>query len=85
MRFQQGLTLVELMVTVAILVILGSIAAPSFSRLLADQRLSGAANALLADINFTRSEAIRRGVNVTACPSATASGSGVDCVCGLRW
>jgi type IV fimbrial biogenesis protein FimT len=85
MRFQQGLTLVELMVTVAILVILGSIAAPSFSRLLADQRLSGAANALLADINFTRSEAIRRGVNVTACPSATASAANPSCSISNDW
>ena len=76
---QIGFTLVELMVTVAILVILASIAAPSFSNLLADQRLSGAANALLSDMNFMRSEALRRGVNVSACPSSSPESTNPSC------
>ena len=85
MRSSKGFTLVELMVTVAILIILASLAAPSFTRLLSDQRLSGAANALLSDINYTRSEALRRGTNVSACPSTTASTANPSCSSSNDW
>lgn len=79
MRKSLGFTLVELMVTVAIVAILLSLAAPSFSSLLADQRLSGAANALLSDIGYARSEALKRGVNVTACPSTNPTNANPSC------
>jgi type IV fimbrial biogenesis protein FimT len=84
MRSNSGFTMIELMITVAIMVILASLAAPSFFNLMSDHRLSGAANAVLADLNFTRSEALKRGVNVSACPSTSPADTNPACS-GSNW
>ncbi len=47
--------------------ILMSLAAPSFVNFVKNNRLTTQANALVADLNFARSEAIKRGANVTVC------------------
>lgn len=60
-----GFTLVELMVTVAVLAILLSIAVPAFQSTLDKRRLVGAAEQLYTDLQYTRSEAIRQNKNVT--------------------
>ena len=73
---QAGLTLIELMVTLAIAVILLSLAVPNFSNLVNNSRVVTAANNLTADINLARSEAIKRARSVVMCrsgnPEATA-------------
>ena len=56
----RGLTLVELMVTLAVLAILLSLAAPSFSSLLASTRMSSQTNEFMGALNLARSEAVRR-------------------------
>ena len=55
----RGLTLMELMVTVAIMAILMVVAVPSFNAFLARGRLSGAAEGLAQDLQLAKSEAIR--------------------------
>lgn len=75
-----GFTLVELMVTVAVVAILASIAAPSFSEMIKNNRLAAVANDLTADLMFARSEATKRGVSVTLCASST----GTECS-GTDW
>jgi len=57
---QHGFTLIELLVTVSVLAILVTVAVPAFTNLLDNRRLTGAAEALLADLQFARSEAIMR-------------------------
>ena len=64
----QGFTLVELMVTLAVVAIVISIAAPSFSQMIRDHRLITAANDFMGTLQLARSESIRRGVQVTLLP-----------------
>lgn len=60
-----GFTLIELMITLVVVVILVSIAAPSFSTMIRENRAATQANNLLSSIQVGRSEAINRGVRVT--------------------
>lgn len=69
----RGFTLVELLVTVAVLSILLAVAVPSFQSFLANNRMASQANDLITALNLARSEAIRRSANVTVCASSTGT------------
>jgi type IV fimbrial biogenesis protein FimT len=62
-----GFTMTELMVTIAILVILLSLAVPSMTRFISDWRLSNAVNALSGSLRTARIEAMSRGKRVIVC------------------
>ncbi len=70
---ERGVTLIELLVTLSIAVILMTIAVPSFQDFFRRNRIQSAASDLVAALNFARSEAIRRGANVTLCKSDNGS------------
>lgn len=70
---QAGLTLIELMMTVAILGVILSLSAPTFARLQENYRLGTAANRLAAAINLARSEALARKQAVSLCPADGSS------------
>ncbi|HYR05232.1 MAG TPA: GspH/FimT family pseudopilin [Gallionella sp.] len=60
-----GFTLIELLITLVIAGILASMAMPSLSNMLLNQRLGTAAEELYMSMNFARSEAITRGLGET--------------------
>jgi type IV fimbrial biogenesis protein FimT len=60
-----GFTLLELMITVAIAAILLGIAIPSFIGTIRSNRLTASANDFVTALNVARSEAVKRGRNVT--------------------
>jgi type IV fimbrial biogenesis protein FimT len=61
---------------VAILSILASIAAPSMSRMLASQRVEGAARRLAEDMSLARREAVKRNAPVLLCSGASVTDGG---------
>lgn len=60
-----GFTLVELIVTLAVLAILLTLAAPSYNSFIRNQRVKTAAFDLMSSINYARSEAIKRNGDVS--------------------
>jgi type IV fimbrial biogenesis protein FimT len=63
-QINTGMTLIEVMVVVAIIGIIVAIATPSFSAMLQQQRIKGAAETVLADLRWARGEAIKRNARV---------------------
>ncbi len=75
---QTGLTLVELLVTLAVATIVLAAGVVGFRGLVAQTRMSNAANSLIGHLQLARSEAIKRGVPVAVCPSS----DGKTCLAG---
>ena len=75
-RSARGFTLVELCVTLAVLVILASLAAGSMSSTLSNNHAYAAQDEFVAYLAYARSEAVRRGVSVVVGATAPASGNG---------
>lgn len=69
---QLGFTLLELMVTLSVAGILTAIAIPSFTETIKNNRMTAQVNEFVTALNFTRGEAIKRGVRVSMCKSSDA-------------
>lgn len=74
-----GFTLIELMVTIAVLAVILAIGIPSFSAIIQRNRLTTAANELVGTFQTAKMEAIRRNSRVVICPTTTGLAcSGAD-------
>lgn len=80
-RVHRGFTLIELMVTIAVAAILMALAAPSMTTLIGSNRIQAEAASLVGDMQFARAEAIKRGIDVTICPSS----DGAACLATTSW
>lgn len=87
----RGLTLIELMIALAVIVILLALVGPSFKRMIELQRLRGINSQLVTDMQLARTEAAARGKFVrvtfksdasTSCYSMyTFKSAGLQCDC----
>ena len=77
---QSGVTLIELLIAVAIVGIMASLAAPAMKDMIFNARMSSQASDLLTDFAFARSQAANRGQRVTLC----ASSNGTTCA-SVSW
>lgn len=75
----RGLTLVELLVTVALVAILMAAGAPAMQQFLAQRAVVGQADSLVSSLRFTRSEALKSGRPTTMCLSTNTDAAAPTC------
>ncbi|MBL8264077.1 MAG: GspH/FimT family pseudopilin [Xanthomonadaceae bacterium] len=80
-RSSRGFSLIEMLVTLAVLAIVIGLASPLFTTMTNRNRLTGAANETVAAFQIARSEAIRRNVRTVICESVDS----VTCRNGSPW
>ena len=76
---RRGFTLIELMVVLAVVAVLATLAAPSFKRQIQSTTISSTVNTFLADMRYARSESIRRGGGVVMCHSNSPEAANPVC------
>lgn len=72
---QKGFTLIELMVTLAVMAILLGLAAPNFAQMIRDNRAAAELNLFAGMFNYARGEAVRRAQRVSLAGPQAADGS----------
>lgn len=73
MKQQSAFTLIELMVTIAVLAIIATLAAPNLSQMLRNTKVNTSSGDILTFLQQSRTEAIRLGKTVTVCGSSDGS------------
>jgi type IV fimbrial biogenesis protein FimT len=81
----RGITLIELLVTLAIIAILIALVTPSFETVIHKNRIAATANLLNSSLQLARSEAITRGLRVTICKSASVDQAQPVCSQAANW
>jgi type IV fimbrial biogenesis protein FimT len=66
---QEGVTLIELLVTLSVVAIIVAVGVPALRDFFATNQMSAAANDLVTSMHLARSEAIKREVSTRMCPS----------------
>jgi type IV fimbrial biogenesis protein FimT len=73
MAREQGFTLIELMIVLALLGVLSAVAIPNFSEMMANNRIRTNTNTFIGAFSYARSEAVGRGSSVRV---SSLSGTG---------
>ena len=89
-RRARGFSLPEVMTTLAIVGITGTLAAPAVGELMVGNRMASQANALISALNYARSEAVGTGREVSLCPyeivaDATEANARYRCADSASW
>jgi type IV fimbrial biogenesis protein FimT len=63
MKNRLGFTLIELLITIVVLAVLLTLAAPSFRDVIQNNRVTAQANELVSALHLARAEAVKRGQN----------------------
>lgn len=80
-----GFTLIELMVTVAMIAIVLTIGVPSFQQMIMNNRMATQANDFVGSMNLARSEAVKRGQRVALCKTADPFAATPACITSGAW
>ena len=81
MKQRNGFTLVELIVTLAVISVVTAMGLPMFERMITNSRLTSQSNDFISALLYARTEAVKRGTRVTLCKSA----SGTACTTSGYW
>jgi len=81
MHISRGFTLIELMVTIAVLAVVIAIAAPSFTSVIQSNRTTALHHEVLGALQLARSEAVKRRTDVIVCRTEDQA----DCDNGTDW
>ncbi len=84
-RREGGFTLIELMVTIAILGIVLSVGVPSYRAIVMDNRMSSQANLFATSIKLARSNAVKYQRNATVCSSSDFDAAVPTCAASADW
>jgi type IV fimbrial biogenesis protein FimT len=76
-----GLTLIELLSTIAAATVVLAVGVPSYQAMVDGQRIHARVNTLVAHLQLARSEAVKRGQRVVLCPGNQSAG----CADGHDW
>jgi type IV fimbrial biogenesis protein FimT len=70
LRSQQGVTLLELMISLSVLGILLAVGVPSYTSITRENLVAAQSSTLMQTFVLARSEALKRGLRVSVCPIA---------------
>lgn len=78
-RMQEGVTLVELMIALAVIVTILTVGVPALQNMTQNNRLTTETNRMLGNLMLARSEAVKRQLDVAVCLTSGAA------VCAGTW
>lgn len=77
----EGFTLIELMISIALVAVLAMLAGPGVRELIMNNRVAAVSEELMGALNFSRAESIKRNGQVSIC----TSDDGATCDTTLNW
>lgn len=85
MRKNSAFTLIELMVTLAVVAVILAISVPAFRDFVLNNRRAAQVNELITSLNLARSEALKRSTTVTVCRTNDPVNANPPCANGAGW
>jgi len=79
LRASRGFTLLELMLVITVAAVILGLAVPNFREFALNNRMTGAANDLLAAVHIARAEAIKRRTPIVMCFSSNPNDAAPNC------